>query len=121
MCTMRRIVFFGGFWRRLGTGRRPDVLFESLPACSILLCMTTFTTEELHTDTERVLATTVREGYTVVAGVDGYRIEIRAIAKPAPEVAKSPEELPFFLARMRRLGMPRVPREISDAVDRAIA
>jgi len=32
--------------------------------------MTTFTTEELHTDTERVLVTTVREGYTLVAGVD---------------------------------------------------
>ena len=91
------------------------------PACGILRSITTFTTDELHTDTERVLATTVREGYTLVAGVDGYRIEIRALAQPEPQAPESPEELPFFLARMRRQGMPRVPREISDAVDRAIA
>jgi hypothetical protein len=83
--------------------------------------MTTFTTEELHTDTERVLATTVREGYTLVAGVDGYRIEIRALACPEPVIAKPPEELPFILARLRRQGMPLVPKSVSDAVDRAIA
>lgn len=56
-----------------------------------------------------------------MAGVAGYRIEIRALAQPEPPTPEPPEELPFFLARMRRQGMPRVPQEMSDAVDRAIA
>ncbi len=82
--------------------------------------MTTFTTEELHRDTERVLATTVREGFTIVAGVDGYRIEIRALPQWSSE-AEALRKVPDILERLRRQGMPRVPKEISDAVDKAIA
>jgi hypothetical protein len=82
--------------------------------------MTTFTTEELHTDTERVLATTVREGYTLVAGVDGYRIEIRALPQWSNE-AEAPRKVPDILARLRRQGMPRIPKSVSDAVDQATA
>jgi hypothetical protein len=81
--------------------------------------MTTFTTEELHRETERVLATTVREGYTLVAAADGSRFQIRML--PAASVQEDQAEVPFFLARMRRQGMPVVPPEISEAVDRAIA
>ena len=82
--------------------------------------MTTFTTEELHTDTERVLATTVREGYTLVAGVDGYRIEIRALPQVSNK-AEAPRKVPDILERLRRQGMPRIPKSVSDAVDQAIA
>ena len=90
------------------------------PACSILRGMTTFTTEELHTDTARVLATTVREGYTLVAGVDGYCIEIRALPQVSNK-AEAPRRVPDILERLRRQGMPRIPKSVSDAVDQAIA
>jgi hypothetical protein len=82
--------------------------------------MTTFTTEELHRDTERVLATTVREGYTLVAAADGSRFEIRML--PAPEgAAKAPRQIPDILERLRRQGMPMLAREQVEAVDRFIA
>ncbi len=81
--------------------------------------MTTFTTEELHRDTERVLATTVREGYTLVAAADGSRFQIRML--PADAGTVEPRKVPFILERLRKQGMPRVPKEISDAVDRALA
>jgi hypothetical protein len=82
--------------------------------------MTTFTTEELHRETERVLATTVREGYTLVGGADGIRFEIRML--PAMEAfAETQRPMPNILERLQKQGMPMLNREQVEAVDRFIA
>lgn len=81
--------------------------------------MTTFTSEELHRDTERVLATTVREGYTLISNADGCRFEIRMLTRE--ENATNPDKTPRILERLRRQGMPMLSREQVEAVDRFIA
>ena len=81
--------------------------------------MTTFTTEELHRDTERVLATTVRERHTLISNADGCRFEIHMLAR-ADNTAES-EKTPRILERLRRQGMPMLSREQVEAVDRFIA
>lgn len=88
-------------------------------ACGILRGMTTFTTEELHRDTERVLATTVREGYTLISNADGCRFEIRMLARA--ENTTETEKAPRIMERLRRQGMPMLSREQVEAVDRFIA
>ncbi len=89
------------------------------PACGIIRSMTTFTTEELHTDTERVLATTVREGYTLISNADGSGFEIRTLAQAGN--SREPRRAPRILERLQRQRMPMLSREQVEAVDRFIA
>ena len=85
----------------------------------MLRAMTTFTTEELHRDTERVLAATVREGHTLISNVDGCRFEIRMLEREDNTAER--EKAPRILERLRRQGMPMLSREQVEAVDRFIA
>ena len=88
------------------------------PACGILRGMTTFTTEELHTDTERVLSTTVREGEATNLWRGGMSFGIRVLLpEPRPQQRASPD----FRARMQALSMPCISRELGAAIDRASA
>ena len=80
--------------------------------------MTTFTTEELHTDTERVLATTVREGEATIVWRGGMSFAIRLLV---PEPRPQQRHLPDFRARMQARAMPRISRELGAAIDRASA
>ncbi len=81
--------------------------------------MTTFTARELHRETARVLAAAEREGETVIVRRDGksFSLSLREQHKRT----RGKREFPDFLARMRRQGMPKIGRKVSEAVDRAIA
>ena len=80
--------------------------------------MTTFTTEELHTDTERVLATTVREGEATILWREGMSFGIRVLM---PAQRPQRRNFPDFRARMQDMSMPRISRELGAAIDRASA
>ena len=80
--------------------------------------MTTFTTEELHTDTERVLAATVRDGEATILWRGGMSFGLRFLM---PEPRPQRLAIPDFRARMQALSMPRISRELGAAIDRASA
>jgi hypothetical protein len=80
--------------------------------------MTTFTSGELHTDTERVLATTVREGEATILWHGGMSFGLRVLGTEPPPPQRA---LPDFRARMQSLSMPRISRELGVAIDRASA
>lgn len=97
--------------------------------------MTTYTTEELHNDTERVLATVKREGMSVIVSGDGshFSLSVQMPASPPRTVSLTPPpesektadgaepKLPFILERLRRQGMPWISDEDCEAVDKLVA
>ena len=79
--------------------------------------MKTFTVRELDRSPATVLDAAEAEGAVIVKRRDGRTYRIQPEAAPRSKVRK----LPDFDARLKALGMPKIPKSVSDQVDRWMA